>query len=295
VKANVANIIGRFTSLPKREKTLIVFLVCIVLFSLYLNKIYKPMASTLNSLEGQYTSVQRRFQKIKKKAPDLAEEKTLLENEKQKLSSVKEKLASLEKEMPSYGRMPELLGELAEQAVGFDIEFISIRPKEEKGKLEYDQVIIEIVLESSYLNFMRYLNRLESFSQFLSVKNIVVDGIKDSSDNEVRVTLSFSILLGTEGRHIPVQGRTQDRDTEPLEIGRDPFTSDLKPGKEVLEQEKYKISGISPGGKRPTVIINDEVYSKGEAVGDLKVKEISINKVVLTDGVKDIVLEFGDI
>ncbi len=57
--------------------------------------------------------------------------------------------------------------------------------------------------------------------------------------------------------------------------------------KSVME---YRLSGIFWNEQKPSAIINDLVMDVGSMIGSYKIKEISANKVILSDGIKDVVL-----
>jgi hypothetical protein len=80
---------------------------------------------------------------------------------------------------------------------------------------------------------------------------------------------------------------------------RNPFVSERvikETNKDEGEKNKnpieahYYLSGIFWNEQKPSAIINDLVLNVGSVIGSSTVKEINANKVILFDGLKDIVL-----
>ena len=232
--------------------------------------------------------VNNRIVKLKSQIPDIQKEKEALNAAKRSLNFLKTQLASLELQLPTYGRIPQLLGELMRQSSGYSIDFISIRPKKDKKK-EYPELIIEMKFNSHYSDFANYLNRLESLSQFLRTTDIAMEEMKDGFRGTLDVTLTLATLLSEEEE--PQKEDVEEPEfARPFTIRRSPFTSEFRPDQERAKEGEFQLSGIVPSGKQPTAIINDEVYRVGDIIGDKKVKQILPNMVILTDGRESTVL-----
>lgn len=288
IKEVTNKIVVQFKRLQKQQRVLFLLLAATILFTFYFNAIYKPQSSALRRTKTELQSLNNRLTKLKSQIPDIQKEKESLEVAQRMRDSLKAQLASLELQLPTYGRIPQLLGELVQQASGYAIDFISIRPKTSKGKKEYAQLIIEIKFNTAYSDFVNYLNRLESLSQFLRAVDIAMEEMKDGFGGTSEVTLILSTLLGEEEVTKPEQ--IPPPLVSPLPIERNPFLSKFKPVQEGAKKEELQLSGIIAKGEQPTVIINNEVYRIGDMVGNKKVKQILPNMVILTDGKESTVL-----
>lgn len=293
IKINIKEILSkirqRFNQLEKQQRTLVLLFIAAVLFSFYYNAIYKVQSSALRKTKAELQNLNNRLTKIKSQIPDIQREKESLEVAKRALGSLKTQLSSLELQLPTYARIPQLLGELVNQAQGYSIDFVSIRPKTSKGKKEYAQLIIELKFNAAYSEFANYLNRLESLSQFLRATDIAMEEMKGGLMGASEVTLTLSTLLGeVEATKI---GEIQEPQlVSSLPIERNPFFSKFRPDQEGAKKEELQLSGIIAKGGQPTVIINNEVYRVGDMVGNKKVKEILPNMAILTDGKESTVL-----
>lgn len=281
---------NKFNQMGKRRQAIVIFLIAAVVFSVYYRIVYKQQSSSLSRAKTELAGVNIQLQKLKNQMPDVEKAQEALNISKKNLDLMKSQLAALEAQLPRYGRIPQLLGELVAQGAGYPIDFVSIKPKmtKDKARKEYAELNIEIKFNSAYSDFVNYLNRLESLSQFLEATDIVIEEMKDGLRGQLGVTLSFATLLGEEG---PAKEDIKETGlASPLSMERNPFASNLKPEKEKAKEEKLQISGIISGVKEPTVVINDNVYRVGDMIGNKRVKQILPNMVVLTDGRESTVL-----
>ena len=126
--------------------------------------------------------------------------------------------------------------------------------------------------------------RIESISPFLVVEELKISESKSKKGRRgTLVHLIISSLLGD----IPTAQKIEAEETgETIEISRNIFVSDTQ---QVYEAPKldFRLEGISYNPAGPTAIINGEVKRKGSQVQDFTIKDILIDKVVLTDGFQD--------
>lgn len=292
---NKINLIAtQFNKLEKRHKTLLLLLIGVLIFSFYFSIFYKPNAAKLRRLKAELTSLDNQITKLKEQMPDIDKLRRSLNEIKTRQGNLRKEVETLESQLPTQARIPQLLGELVTQAQGLNVDFISIKPKQTKQK-EYAYLEIELKISSDYPNLTNYLNRLEDLSQFLNVNQISIEQMKKESAFEANTTLLLSTLLGEPLGKEPQEGKLKVEapsiiGTEILKIERNPFTSRLKPAKEVEKEKEYVLTGISLRGKKSTAIINNEIYRVGDVIGNKTLKQILPNMVVLSDGKQDIIL-----
>jgi len=289
-KEIIGKTIQRFTQLKKQQRILILLFIAVILFNFYYNAIYKWQSGALRRVKSEWQNLNKRMIKIKSQLPDIEREKESLKTSQKRLNSLKNQLSSLELQLPTYSRIPQLLGELVNQAQGYSIDFISIRPKMMRAKREYAQLTIEMKFNAPYSGFVNYLNRLESISQFLRATEITLEQLKGGFSGASEVTLTLTTLLGEEYETIPEERLKAPQQVSPLQIERSPFFSKFRPDQPEAKKEEFCLSGIIATGLQPTVIINDEVYRIGDMIGNKKIKQILPNMVILSDGKESIVL-----
>ncbi len=289
IRDRIAEGLGR---LEKRQKTLILLLIASILFSFYYNGVYKPRSNALRARKRELATVNNRVLDLKGRMPDLRAAQSALKTAGARLDAARARLRSLESQLPTQGSVPQLLGELVSQAAGYSIDFVSVRPKTDKGRGDYAELAIDIKFNSGYSDFANYLNRLESTSRFLRAENILMEEMKDGFRGKATTTLTLATFLG-EG-WMAGESPGSPEPAPRITIDRNPFISRFRPSMGRAEKEGLELSGIVAGGKRPTAIIDDEVYGIGDRIENKEVKNIISNMVILTDGRKETVLTLDD-
>ncbi len=277
----------QFNRLEKRQRMLVLLLIASILFSMYYNWIFKPQSSALKKVKKELVGVNNQLLRLKSQMPDIQREKEAVVSAQKRLASLKRKLEAMRSRLPTHGSIPQLLGDLVQQASGYSIDFVSIRPRTDKKKMKYPELAIEMKFNAAFSSFVNYLNRLESTSQFLRADNIVMEEMKEGMRGISSITLTLTTFLGdvkTTG------GGDKGLSIAPLAIPRNPFISDFQPVAAEEKIETYTLSGIVISGPQPTAVINDEVYKIGDTLGGKELKEISANRVVLSDGIVTTVL-----
>ncbi len=92
---------------------------------------------------------------------------------------------------------------------------------------------------------------------------------------------------------IPVTWAVHRRRTEFVDWGRNPFTFPQKKEK-VGSISDLKLGALMWGDKKPSAFINGKIVSVDDKITDKTVKQIEQNRVILTDGTKDYVLELRE-
>lgn len=290
VKELAEKALGQFNRLQQQQRTLVLLFIAAILLSFYYNAVYKPQSTALRRAKTELQDVNNRLAKLKSQIPDIEKEREMLGAAKKRLDSLKTQLSALELELPTQGRIPQLLGELVRQATGYSVDFVSIRPRTSRGRKEYAELLIEIKFNTNYSNFTNYLNRLESLSQFLRATAITMEEMKDGFSGSSEVTLTLATLLGEAEEVAKPEEIKEPEFALPIPIERNPFVSKFRPDLGTDKKKELRLSGIIARGKEPTVVIDNEVYRVGDAVGNKKVKQILPNMVILTDGRESTVL-----
>ena len=117
----------------------------------------------------------------------------------------------------------------------------------------------------------------------------VPKGTKGKNAKDVSPNTSSAVFDQT----IPVIATAPRKRTEFVDWGRDPFTSQQKEEK-ADNVSDLVLGAIMSGGQKPSAFINNSVVYVGDKVADKTVKKIEQNRVILTDGTKDYVLELQE-
>ncbi len=90
---------------------------------------------------------------------------------------------------------------------------------------------------------------------------------------------------------IPVMGPAPRKRTEFIDWGRNPF---VRPeGKEeTVDISNLTVFAIIWEGEKAEAMINESIVHVGDRIADKTVKRIEQNRVILTDGTEDYILEF---
>lgn len=101
-----------------------------------------------------------------------------------------------------------------------------------------------------------------------------------------------AVSADTLEEEIPVITAVPKKRTEFVDWGRDPF---------MFSQGEEKTSGTSNlalcaiiwRAKKPSALINNSIVEVGDKIADKTVKQIEENRVILTDGTNDYILELS--
>lgn len=279
----------RLSRLPRRQKVLLFLLLLTISFSFYFNKLLKPQFKQASRLKSELAELNQRIINLTTEIPKLGEDKVALEELKRKNKQLQERLTGLEKELPESYRIPQLLGELAKQTQGLEIDFSYIKPKSAAPALEdeYARLDIEMQFNSPYHDFRSYLGKLENLSAYIDITDIVIEELKESSfAGETTATLVLSTLLN-KGQ-VPLMALIPESKAEMLlakDSERNPFLPSSKEVSNYYRRSKYVLSGITSAGQKSTAIINNTVYRVGDLLENkYSIKQILPNMVIISRG-----------
>ncbi|MFH1397735.1 MAG: type 4a pilus biogenesis protein PilO [Candidatus Omnitrophota bacterium] len=276
--------------LDKRTRFLLFFLAFAILFNFYFNKALKPQIKQAARLKSELAGLNKEITELKRKIPSIQEEQKALEDLKKKNQQITNRLFALERELPSSYRISQLLGEFAKQSADLGIDFSFIRPKSRAQSQEedYTRLEIEMQFDSPYHDFLDYLIRLEQLSAYLSVTDIVIDEMKESSfSGETTVSLVLSTLLKKDADYLLAKEQGQKKETVSNDSSSDqnPFLPQRDKTKEGTRRSKYVLTGITYSGQNSTAIINNEIYRVGDQIeGKWAIKQILQNMVIVKHG-----------
>ncbi len=102
--------------------------------------------------------------------------------------------------------------------------------------------------------------------------------------------VSANISSAALDQTIPLIKAVPRKRTEFVDWPRNPFAK-LQTEKETSSVSDVKLGAIMWGGKEASAVINNSIVSVGDKITDKTVKQIDKNRIILTDGTNDYVLE----
>jgi len=281
---NLVNKLTNFKQLKGREKLLFIGLVAAVVFSLYFQLFYKPLARKITRSKFQIKKSRDRLSQLQAKYPQIETQKQNIHSLEKECQSLLAQISEVEKNLPSKRSSSQFLAELTKLAKG--VKIVSVRQKTEAGD-EYSRIFFELKFNAAYKETINYIRRLESISEFLTIGELDISEIKAKrSESGIGSRLILSTLLSEVSTAEMIKA---NQDQEDIEISRDIFISSSRPVSRTRKVE-LKLQGVTYSLEGSTAIINGDVVRLGSKVGDLKVKEINPDEVILTDGIEDHVL-----
>lgn len=269
-----------FKKLKPKEKTLIVGLVTAIAISAYFNIIYKPLSRSISRYKIQTKKSINKLKGLQEKLPQLDKQRQnihFLDSECQKMV---DEISKIESTLPGKRNVSDLLTEIVQ--LGSDLKIASVRQKLDEGR-EYSSIYVEIKFNAPYINTINYLQKIESISPFLVIKELDITEEKTKHTRggpEVRLILSS--LLG----EIATAEVIRAQEAEPLTVLRNIFVSKAKPAAKARKVD-LKLEGITYHPQSPTAIINGKVIRIGSVVDDYTVKDIRPDVVVFSDGLEE--------
>jgi len=272
-----------FKKLKGREKLLFIGLGAAVVFSLYFQLFYKPLARKITRSKFQIKKSRDRLSQLQAKYPQIEEQKQTIHSLESESKGLLVEISQIEKNLPSKRSSSQFLAELTKLAKG--VKIVSVRQKTEDGD-EYSRIFFELKFNAPYKETINYIRRLESLSRFLDIEELDISESKDKrSESPIGVRLILSTLLGEVSTAEILAGQEQ----VDIEISRDIFLSKSRPASRIRKVE-LKLQGVTYSPEGSTAIINGDVVRLDSKVGELRVKEIKPDEVILTDGIEDHVL-----
>ncbi len=273
-----------FKNLKGRERKLIIGLAIAVGFSIYVQAVHKPLSRNITRYKFQIEKSRSRLDDLRMKFPDIDEQKENMQSLGAECEILLADIEKMERKLPARRNASQLLGEFTRLAK--DVKLISIRQKMEQGD-EYSKIFIELKLNAPYEQTVKYIRDIESISPFLVVDELdIAESKGKKAEGGTPVRLVVSSLLG----EIPFAEQLKAREIkDAIAVSRDIFVSKARPASTIRKAE-LKLQGITFNAKSSTAIINSDVVKIGSKVGNLSVKQILSDTVILTDGVEDHIL-----
>ncbi len=274
--------IEKFQKLSRRQKLLAGSLAAVLFFSLYFNIFYKPLSRSITRSKLQVQKSASRLNELKTKFPQITKQKQNIHSLNSECKSLLAQIAEIEKSLPHERNASQLLTEISRAAK--DLKLLSMRQKTGTGE-EYRRIFVELKFSAPYGKVINYIRRSEAITPFLVTEELDVSEPKSDKEEGPQARLVLSTLLG----NISTSELIKLKEEKDIEVARDIFVSKARPADKVSKVE-LKLEGITYSPEGSTAIINGDVVKTGSQIGNLMVKEIVNDEVILTDGIEDHIL-----
>jgi len=170
--------LSKIKNLKTKSKMLILFIFSLLAVLIVVCFVILPKGEYIKDTCQQITErrkfLEERYLKLK----------NIRENKKD-IDSIKKDLGKLDEVFVKHSEDLEFIQTLEAVANKNNVEQLIILEdinKEMEGK-EYEEIILEINLESSFLNVMKYLIDLETLKYYVNVESLSISSLKSSSVN----------------------------------------------------------------------------------------------------------------
>lgn len=142
----------------------------------------------IKEIDGMIASRSAEAARIEAEASTVAGLERALEEATRNLTLLQEKQRAMSERLPSDGHISRLLADLSES--GHGVRIVSIKPlaPEEKGELA--RLPFQISMESRFVPFGAYVERIENLPRLMVIDNITIEPKEDGSN-----TLNTSLFL----------------------------------------------------------------------------------------------------
>ncbi len=251
----------------------------------YYNYFLKKSWQEMGKLKKQEMDSQKQWQDILEQYPDVKNAQQGLDEQKEKLGAIEQKNKDIEAQLLKESYLPEFLTELIKCGQGLEIDFQSVKQDVEADKTGFAKLLIDMKLESSYVDILNYVQRVEQISPFVKVEDLLISQAKENPDKRSLAALRLSALLSMDKG--PGGGLTTVCSAQmvtKLAIQRNPMSPIYH--KTAAKKRSLSLAGITyrGAGGSSSAIINDTVVNEGDEVDGQTVVKILSDKVMLDDG-----------
>ena len=276
--------IAKFKKLKTREKVLILGLATTLIFSLYFQMVYKPIASETKRYKFQIDKQKARLDELEVKTPVIGKQKESIVTLESQTEKMEKEIAQIEDQLPSKANTSGLLTEIMRQTQSLELASASQKMQESN---DLSQIFIELRFNADYKATINFINRVESISSFLINEEMEISEPK--TKDAQRDTTTARVLISSVLGNGQADFSKSNKSPKDLKIKRDIFVSNKKPAAQIRKVD-LKLEGVSFLAAGSTAILNSEVVRVGSEIKGYTVKEISLNSIIVTDGTNDHVL-----
>lgn len=262
--------------LRKRKLIVLAVFVIILFIPFAYQFLYRPLREARCRYKIQNKKLSVLTGQIKEKTSQIKEQKRNLQFLNDDGDKIINEIMEIEEKIPAKSEAQRLVEEVRRLADGLNM--VSIQQRIDKLG-QYQCMFVEVALNESYPEAVNYMKKIETLEEGFNIDQIqiVPPGKNLRDESGIPVQIIFNCLLkesysDEEAKNMKIAGKADNQE------------------KEIKEETEFNLEGITYDLQFPTAIINGEVVGIGSAIGNLEVKEITSNTVVLTDGAQDYLL-----
>ncbi len=141
--------------------------------------VYLENLSKIEALEQKAAAVRAEIARINTEVKEIDLLKSRLEEATESLRTLERKLRDLKERLPSEKVLSGILAELAANEFKDDLKIVSIKPMPPEEKGELVRLPLMITLESRFIPFGNYLERIENLRRIIVVDNFKVEVMEE--------------------------------------------------------------------------------------------------------------------
>ncbi len=172
--------------LPRQQKVLISVLVLVLPVAAFYFLFYASKAEEIGRLMAQRASLQREIDELrarKKELPKLEAELKEAELRFQAISIL----------LPKEKEIPSLLTNISALGTSSGLDFLSFRPKGERGKDFYAEIPVDIKVRGQYHNIGLFFDKVSKLPRIVTISDIAM-GSPKRQGNEMVLETSFRLV-----------------------------------------------------------------------------------------------------
>lgn len=164
--------IEKVLKLPKKQKILLLVVVCIIEAAALVWFLFIPKYNELEGLKTRLVQLQSEITEKTRIANNLPK----LQIEYEKLN---QELALALTELPNSKEIPTLLTGITTSGKSSGLDFLTFRPKPEVPKDFYADVPVDIIVSGSYISVANFFAAVANLPRIVNITNVVFSDVKN--------------------------------------------------------------------------------------------------------------------
>lgn len=179
---------------PKTQKTLIFFVILIVILILFFRFPYTSRKNKINRLTARRDSLQIEVQKA--------------EAARARLPELQAKIARLEVEwerakemLPKAKEIPSLIQQISNSGTKAGVSFLLFKPSGPQQKQNYSEIPVKIKIACGYHQLGKFLSNVGNLARIVNVPSVDIQSGKKRSIEAELSTITYTVAKGKEAKH----------------------------------------------------------------------------------------------
>lgn len=161
----------------------------VILYTLWVTYgMYEVHVEEIASLNSQITVQQNKIAKAKRDKRRLEEYYRNIEKAKDKINTIASKVEKLQAQLPNVVNIDDIKKSLELLTTKLNIKGISFEVRGEENKGFYFTRKIKVKIESTYLQFLIFLEKIEQYDRILNVTSVKINKKKEAQKGSFKLT-----------------------------------------------------------------------------------------------------------